>query len=139
LEESHEKLSGSHGDLLISYNGLKLAHGASITKVISCEPYFDISTTSTQNAILSCSASRLILMLMLHASFKLKCLNHCCFVKTYNLLPHNPLWDSFINAYLHNSIITKCMMHAKYKHKFCILLMHIPTYYIVTSCYHHVL
>ena len=44
LEESHEKLSGSHNDLLISYDGLKLAHEASITKVTSCEPHVDIST-----------------------------------------------------------------------------------------------
>jgi len=56
LEESREKLSGSHDDLLISYNGLKLAHEASITKVISCEPHLEISTTSTQNAILPCAS-----------------------------------------------------------------------------------
>jgi hypothetical protein len=56
LEESHEKLSGSHGDLLISYNGLKLAHEASITKETSCEPHLDISTTLNQNAILLCSS-----------------------------------------------------------------------------------
>ena len=56
LEESHEKLSGSHDDLLISYDGVKLAHEASITKVVSCEPHLDISTTSTQNAILPCAS-----------------------------------------------------------------------------------
>ena len=56
MEESHEKLSGSHDDLLISYDGLKLAHEASITKVISCEPHLDISTISTQNAILPCAS-----------------------------------------------------------------------------------
>jgi hypothetical protein len=56
LEESHEKLSGSHMDLLISYNGLKLAHEASITKETSCEPHLDISTTLNQNAILPCGS-----------------------------------------------------------------------------------
>jgi hypothetical protein len=56
LEESHEKLSGSHGDLLISYNGVKLAHEESITKVIYCEPHLSISTTSTQNAIMPCAS-----------------------------------------------------------------------------------
>ena len=56
LEESHEKLSGSHNDLLISHDGLKLAREASITKVTSCEPLLDISTTSTQNAILPCAS-----------------------------------------------------------------------------------
>ena len=56
LEESHEKLLGSHDDLLMSYDGLKLAHEASITKVISCEPHLDISTISTQNAILPCAS-----------------------------------------------------------------------------------
>jgi hypothetical protein len=29
------------------------------------------------------------------------------------------------------------MMHAKYKHDLCSLLMHIPTYYNVNSCYNH--
>jgi hypothetical protein len=56
LEESHEKLSGSHGDLLISYNWLKLAHEASITNKTSCEPHLDISTTLNQNAILPCAS-----------------------------------------------------------------------------------
>src|SRR4051812_48936154 len=56
LEESHEKFSGSHNDLLISYDGLKLACEASITKVTSCEPLLDISTTSTQNVILPCAS-----------------------------------------------------------------------------------
>jgi len=41
-------------------------------------------------------------------------LDHCCFVKTHNLLPHTPLWDSFIKAHLHMSIITKWM--ASFKH-----------------------
>jgi hypothetical protein len=54
LEENHEKLLGSHGYLLVSYNGLKLAHEASITMVTSCEPHLD-STTSTQNDILPCA------------------------------------------------------------------------------------
>ena len=52
LEESHEKLSSSHADLLVSHDKLKLAHEAIITKVISCEPHVDISTSSTQNPIL---------------------------------------------------------------------------------------
>ena len=56
LEENHEKLLGSHNDLLISYDGLKLALEASITKVTSCEPHLDISTSSTQNAILPCAS-----------------------------------------------------------------------------------
>ena len=46
LEESHEKLSSSHEDLLVSHVKLMLAHEAIITKVISCEPHVDISTTS---------------------------------------------------------------------------------------------
>ena len=32
---------------------------------------------------------------MLHSSQNAS-LDHCCFVKTYNLLPHTPLWDNFI-------------------------------------------
>jgi hypothetical protein len=56
LEESHEKLLGSHGDLPISYNVLKLAHEVSITKETSCEPHLDISTTLNQNAILPCAS-----------------------------------------------------------------------------------
>jgi hypothetical protein len=56
LEEKHEKLSGSHGDLLVSYNGLKLAHEASITMVTSCEPHLDNSTTSTKNDMLPCAS-----------------------------------------------------------------------------------
>jgi hypothetical protein len=48
--------SGSHGDLLVFYNGLKLAHEASITMVTSCEPYLDNSTTSTKNDILPCAS-----------------------------------------------------------------------------------
>jgi hypothetical protein len=31
------------------------------------------------------------------------------------------------------------LMHAKYMHALCSLLMHIPTYYNVISCYNHVL
>jgi hypothetical protein len=31
------------------------------------------------------------------------------------------------------------MMHAKYMHELCSLLMHIPTYYNVINCYNHVL
>jgi hypothetical protein len=56
LEESHENLSGSHGDLLISYNGIKFAHEVPITKKTCCEPHLDISTTLNQNAILSCAS-----------------------------------------------------------------------------------
>jgi hypothetical protein len=56
LEENHVKLSGSHEALLISYDGLKLACEASITKETSCEPHVDISTTSTQNDIMSCAS-----------------------------------------------------------------------------------
>ena len=52
LEEIHEKLSISHEDLLVSHDKIKLAHEAIITKVISCEPHVDISTSSTQNPIL---------------------------------------------------------------------------------------
>ena len=32
---------------------------------------------------------------MLHSSQNAS-LDHCCFVKTHDLLPHTPLWDSFI-------------------------------------------
>ena len=56
LEESHEKLSGSHDDLLISHERLKLAHEAIVTKVTSREPHVDISTISTQNALLTCAS-----------------------------------------------------------------------------------
>jgi hypothetical protein len=56
LEENNEKLSGSHGDLVVSYNGLRLCHEASITMVTSCEPNLDNSTTSTQNDILPCAS-----------------------------------------------------------------------------------
>jgi hypothetical protein len=45
---------GSHGDLLISYNRVMLAHVSSITKVTSYEPHLNISTTSTKNAIFPC-------------------------------------------------------------------------------------
>jgi hypothetical protein len=31
------------------------------------------------------------------------------------------------------------VMHAKYMHDLCTLLMHIPTYYNVISCYNYVL
>ena len=56
LEESHEKLSSSHNDLLVSHDRLKLAHEATSTKVTSCEPHVDNGTTSTLNAILSCTS-----------------------------------------------------------------------------------
>ena len=42
-------------------------------------------------------ASRLILMMMPHASFKPECITwSICSVKTHNLLPHTPLWDRII-------------------------------------------
>src|SRR3954465_5245169 len=53
LEESHEKLSSSHEDLLVSHNVLKLAHEAKVSKLV---PHVDISTTSTQYAILPCAS-----------------------------------------------------------------------------------
>jgi len=53
LEESHEKLSSSHDDLLVSHNVLKLAHEAKVSKLV---PHVDISTTSTQYAILPCAS-----------------------------------------------------------------------------------
>ena len=56
LKESHEKLSSSNDALLASYASLKLAYEAITTKVISCEPHVDNSTTSTKNAILPCAS-----------------------------------------------------------------------------------
>jgi hypothetical protein len=56
LEESHKKLSGTYEDLLISHDGLKLAHEAMVTKVKSCESHVDISTSSTRNALLPCAS-----------------------------------------------------------------------------------
>jgi hypothetical protein len=55
LEESHEKLSSSNDDLLVSHACIKLAHEAISTKVTSCEPHVGASTTS-QNAILPCAS-----------------------------------------------------------------------------------
>ena len=55
LEERHGKLSSSNDDLLVSHDRLKLAHEAIMSKVTSCEPHVDISTT-TQNAILPCAS-----------------------------------------------------------------------------------
>ena len=46
----------SHDDLLVSRERLKLAHEAITTKVTSCESHVDISTISTQNAILTCAS-----------------------------------------------------------------------------------
>src|SRR3954468_13608168 len=57
LEENHEKLSSSHDDILVSHNVLKLAHEAKISKLV---PHADISTTSTQYAILH------VLVLVIH-------------------------------------------------------------------------
>ena len=56
LEESHEKLSSSNDDLLASYASLKLAHEATTTKVTSCEPHVDNSTTISKNAIFPCAS-----------------------------------------------------------------------------------
>src|SRR3954471_13022751 len=53
LEENHEKLSSSHDDLLVSHNVIKLAHEAKVSKLV---PHADISTTSTQYAILPCAS-----------------------------------------------------------------------------------
>src|SRR3954464_13791214 len=53
LEENHEKLSSSHDNLLVSHNVLKLAHEAKVSKLV---PHADISTTSTQYAILPCAS-----------------------------------------------------------------------------------
>jgi hypothetical protein len=39
----HENLCGSHDDLLISYDGLKLSHETSITKIIFCEPHWTLA------------------------------------------------------------------------------------------------
>ena len=55
LEESHEKISSTNDDILASYASLKLAHEAITTKVTSCEPHVDNSTTLTKNAILPCA------------------------------------------------------------------------------------
>jgi hypothetical protein len=52
--------------------------------------------------------SWLILMMILYASLKRNAsLDHCCLAKTHKLLPHKPLWDSFIKLHLHMSINTK--------------------------------
>jgi hypothetical protein len=46
-----------------------------------------------------------------------------------------------IHVVLEICMLSKSMplMHAKYMHKLCSLLMHIPTYYNVISYYNHVL
>ena len=56
LEVIHEKLSSTHEDLLNSHDRLKLAHEAMVTKVKYYESHVDISTYSTQNALLSCAS-----------------------------------------------------------------------------------
>jgi hypothetical protein len=56
LEESHEKLSSSNEDLLVSHARLKLAHEVISTKVTSCEPHVGTSTIF-QNAILPCAST----------------------------------------------------------------------------------
>jgi hypothetical protein len=58
LEEIHVKLTNSHDDLLVSHNVLKVAHEAMIMKVTSSEPHVEISTSSSQNAILPCASPR---------------------------------------------------------------------------------
>jgi hypothetical protein len=55
MEESHEKLSSSNEDLVVSHARLKLAHEAISIKVTSCEPHVDTSTIS-HNAILTCAS-----------------------------------------------------------------------------------
>jgi prefoldin subunit 5 len=55
LEESHEKLSSSNEDLLVSHARVKLAHEAISTRETSCEPLVDTSTTS-QNGLLTCAS-----------------------------------------------------------------------------------
>ena len=65
LEESHVMLTSSHDDLLASHNALKLAREAITTKVTSSEPRVDISTSSSQNAILPCASPRNSSTLML--------------------------------------------------------------------------
>jgi len=54
LKETHEKLSSSNEDLLVSHARLELAHEAISTKVTSCEPHAATSTISSKNVILSC-------------------------------------------------------------------------------------
>ena len=49
-------LTSSHDDLLVSHNVLKIAHEAMITKVTSSESCVGTSTTSSQNAILTCAS-----------------------------------------------------------------------------------
>jgi hypothetical protein len=56
LEESHEKLSSSNEDLVVSHARLNLAHEAISTKVTSCESHVGTSTIS-QNAILPCAST----------------------------------------------------------------------------------
>ena len=56
LEANHEKLSSSNDELLASYACLKLAHEAVTTKVTSCEPHVDNSTTITKNAKMPCAS-----------------------------------------------------------------------------------
>jgi hypothetical protein len=55
----------------------------------------------------------------------------------------NPLWktNSMVCSLLHTSCKFEFnyLMHAKYMHELCSLLMHIPTYYNVISSYNHVL
>ncbi|KAE8768376.1 hypothetical protein D1007_60162 [Hordeum vulgare] len=58
FEERHVMLTSSHDDILVSHNVLKLAHDATTTKVTSSEPHVEISTTSRQNAILTCASPR---------------------------------------------------------------------------------
>jgi hypothetical protein len=57
----------------------------------------------------------LILMMMLHASIKPECSTWSLLLhEDFNLLPHKPLWDSFVNTHIRKSIITKWT--ASFKH-----------------------
>jgi hypothetical protein len=53
--EGYDELLSSYESLLISHDRLKLVHEVSITKVTSCEPRVDISTSS-KNDLLSCAS-----------------------------------------------------------------------------------
>jgi hypothetical protein len=68
------------------------------------------------------------------------------FLKWNQLIVPSKLADCLENLNGHNcfpTMIRRChlrqVMHAKYMHELCSLLMHIPTNYNVISCYNHVL
>jgi hypothetical protein len=52
-KKSHEKLSSSSEDLLVSHNRLKLAHEAISTKVTSCAPHVVTSTIFTKKCCIA--------------------------------------------------------------------------------------